>query len=81
MDLKHGEEQQDTESFLHNLWKIYAVYLGGFVMVVLFIAILEAAGVADRTLGYLYTAFTIIVYAAIGIMSRTQGVGGASNYA
>jgi len=60
--------------FTSNLGRIYGVYTGGFVAFVVFIGVLERAGVPNHILGYLFVAFTIGVYAAIGIMSRTMQV-------
>jgi cation/acetate symporter len=58
--------------FTSNLGKIYAVYTGGFAAFVVFLYILERFGVSNQMIGYLFVAFTIAVYAAIGIMSRTM---------
>ena len=52
--------------FTSNLGRVYGVYTGGFLAFVLFIAILERFGVPNHILGYLFVAFTIGVYAAIG---------------
>jgi cation/acetate symporter len=60
--------------FTSNLGRIYTIYTGGFVAFVIFIAILEGFGVPNNVLGYLFVAFTIGVYAAIGILSRTMQV-------
>jgi cation/acetate symporter len=60
--------------FTSNLGRVYGVYTGGFVAFVVFIGVLERAGVPNHILGYLFVAFTIGVYAAIGIMSRTMQV-------
>ncbi|MFQ3623262.1 MAG: sodium:solute symporter family protein [Acetobacteraceae bacterium] len=65
-------KQQDA--FLSQLNKIYAGYVGGFAVFVVFLAILEQAGVPDRVIGYLFVALTIGVYAYIGILSRTMQV-------
>jgi cation/acetate symporter len=58
--------------FTSNLGRVYSVYTGGFLAFVIFLYILERAGVSNTTIGYLFVAFTIAVYAAIGIMSRTM---------
>ncbi|MCX7349204.1 MAG: cation acetate symporter, partial [Alphaproteobacteria bacterium] len=60
--------------FTSNLGRIYTIYTGGFIAFVIFIAILERVGVPNNILGYLFVAFTIGVYAAIGILSRTMQV-------
>ena len=38
-------------------------------------AILSALGVPNRIIGYLFVGFTIVIYAVIGILSRTMQVG------
>jgi cation/acetate symporter len=63
-----------SSDFTSNLGRVYAVYTGGFVAFVIFIAILERVGVPNHILGYLFVFFTIGVYALIGIMSRTMQV-------
>jgi cation/acetate symporter len=63
------------KGFLDNLGKIYTYYTGGFFGFVLFLALLEQLGVPNRLIGYGFVFLTIAVYAAIGILSRTQEVG------
>ncbi|WP_246662996.1 sodium:solute symporter family protein [Pseudolabrys sp. FHR47] len=53
---------------------MYATYTGGFLAFIILLAILEQVGVPNKILGYLFVAFTIIVYAVIGVMSRTAEV-------
>lgn len=60
--------------FTSNLGRVYTIYTGGFLAFVIFIAILERVGVPNDILAYLFVAFTIGVYAAIGILSRTMQV-------
>ncbi|MET3890177.1 cation/acetate symporter [Bosea sp. OAE506] len=66
--------ESQKSDFTSNLGRIYGIYTGGFVAFVVFIGVLERAGVPNHILGYLFVAFTIGVYAAIGIMSRTMQV-------
>jgi cation/acetate symporter len=61
--------------FMQNLGKVYAMYTGGFFAFIVLVAILEQAGVPNRYLGYMFMGFTIIIYAFIGIISRTSEVG------
>ncbi len=63
-----------SSDFYKNLGRMYATYTGGFLAFVILLAILEQVGVPNRILGYLFVTFTIIVYAVIGIMSRTAQV-------
>ncbi len=58
--------------FTSNLGKVYGIYTGGFAAFVIFLYILERAGVSNATIGYLFVFFTIFVYAAIGFISRTM---------
>jgi hypothetical protein len=63
-----------SSAFIDNLPKIYAMYTGGFLVFVLLMAILEQMGVSADTIGILFVAFTIVIYAAIGWLSRTMAV-------
>jgi cation/acetate symporter len=60
--------------FINNLGKIYGVYTGGFAAFVILLAILEQVGVPNRVIGYMFVAFTVGIYAMIGILSRTAQV-------
>ncbi len=60
--------------FLNNLGRVYAMYTGGFLVFVALMAILEQMGVSASTIGILFVAFTIAIYAAIGWLSRTMQV-------
>lgn len=61
--------------FMNNLGRVYTIYTGGFIAFVLFIAMLERVGVPNQVLGYMFMGFTILVYAFIGVISRTAEVG------
>jgi len=63
-----------TGNFVENLPKIYGLYTGGFLIFVGLMAILEQMGLAADTIGILFVAFTIVIYAAIGWLSRTMQV-------
>ena len=60
--------------FINNLGRVYALYTGGFLVFVLLMAILEQMGVSAATIGILFVAFTIAIYAVIGWLSRTMQV-------
>ncbi len=62
-------------SFIDNLPKIYGFYTGGFVIFILLMAIAEKAGMSADTIGILFVAFTIAIYALIGWLSRTMQLG------
>lgn len=61
--------------FLSNLGRIYGIYTGGFLAFILLMAILSAMGVPNAIIGYMFVGFTILIYAVIGILSRTMQVG------
>ncbi len=61
-------------NFIDNLPKIYGLYTGGFIVFILLMAILEQAGLGADTIGILFVAFTIVIYAGIGWLSRTMQV-------
>ena len=60
--------------FIDNLPKVYGLYTGGFLVFIGLMAILEQMGVSAATLGILFVSFTILIYAAIGWLSRTMQV-------
>ncbi len=65
----------DKGSFLNNLGRIYALYTGGFFGFIFLVGILEQLGVGQKYLGYMFMGLTILVYAFIGVVSRTSDVG------
>ena len=66
--------QFEGKSFIDNLPKIYGVYTGGFLAFFALMAVLERFGLGADTIGILFIAFTIGIYAFIGILSRTMAV-------
>ncbi|MGE0358521.1 MAG: sodium:solute symporter family protein [Burkholderiales bacterium] len=62
------------KSFTQQLKKYYTFYTGGFVTFVVALAIAEQMGMPPRWIGYCFLFFTILLYAGIGIMSRTVEV-------
>jgi len=61
--------------FIKNLPKIYGLYTGGFIGFILIMAVLEQMGLSADVIGILFVAFTIVIYATIGWLSRTMDVG------
>ena len=61
-------------NFVDNLGRVYAIYTGGFLAFIILMAILEQLGVSAATIGILFVAFTIAIYAMIGWLSRTMQV-------
>ena len=60
--------------FIENLPKIYGLYTGGFIIFIGIMAIFEQMGMGADTIGILFVAFTIVIYAGIGFLSRTMQV-------
>ena len=65
---------QSQRAFTRTLKKVYSWYTGGFVLFVVVLAILEQLGMSRIAMGYVFLAATILLYAGIGIMSRTSDV-------
>ncbi len=63
-----------NNNFIDNLPKIYGMYTGGFILFIILMAVLEQIGVSAETIGVLFVAFTIFIYAGIGWLSRTMQV-------
>jgi len=59
-------------AFVDNLPKIYGFYTGGFILFVGLMAIAEKMGMKADTIGIMFVAFTIVIYAVIGWLSRTM---------
>lgn len=60
--------------FVSRLKRYYALYTGGVIGFVVMLGILEQMGVPNPVLGYLFLGATVLLYAGIGIMSRTSDV-------
>jgi cation/acetate symporter len=67
-----GNEKQTQSEFKTGLNKVYTWYTGGFIAFVIVIAILEQMGLPRNWIGYLFLAATVLLYAGIGVMSRTN---------
>ena len=65
---------QSNSAFFNQLKRYYTFYTGGFIAFVIFIGILEFAGVPNKILGYMFLGATILLYAGIGFMSKTADV-------
>jgi cation/acetate symporter len=64
----------ERSDFIKNLGRMYGTYTGGFLAFIILLAILEQVGVPNRVLGYMFVGFTIVVYAVIGVMTRTAQI-------
>lgn len=61
--------------FHENLNKIYGVYAGGFLLFIVIMAVLDTKfGVDETVISYGFVSFTILIYATIGVISRTTQV-------
>jgi len=60
------------KDFKKALNKVYAWYTGGFIAFVIVLAIAEQMGLSRAMIGYVFLAATVMLYAGIGIMSRTN---------
>ena len=61
-------------AFTQQLKKYYTFYTGGFIGFVIILAIAEQLGMPNRWIGYLFLLSTILLYAVIGVMSRTADI-------
>lgn len=59
---------------LTRIQRYYLYYAGSFLAFVAGLAVLEDHGMPPRWIGYSFLFFTIFMYAAIGIVSRTSDV-------
>ena len=66
-----GSSNQSPSEFRKSLNKVYAWYTLGFILFVLAVAGMERMGLSRNGIGYLFLFATVLVYAGIGIMSRT----------
>ena len=66
-----GNVAADHAAFKKQLNKVYGWYVGGFIVFVVVLAILEQMGLPRSWIGIIFLLATIGLYAGIGIMSRT----------
>ena len=62
------------KSFFWRLVRYYGWYTVGFIALLVVLAILEQEGLPRTWIGYLFMFATVVLYAGIGIMSRTSDV-------
>ena len=72
MGMFGGSANQSQSDFKKGLNKVYTWYTGGFITFVIVLAILEQMGLPRAWIGYLFLAATVLLYAGIGVMSRTN---------
>ena len=68
----HNIEAKSQKDFTAQLKKVYGFYTGGFVAFVVVLGIAEQMGLTREMMGYVFLAATVLLYAGIGIMSRTN---------
>ncbi|MFA9217565.1 MAG: sodium:solute symporter family protein [Sphingomonadaceae bacterium] len=57
-----------------RLRRYYSLFTAGFVCFLIALAVLEQEGMSRVWIGYLFMFATIVLYASIGVMSRTSNV-------
>ena len=67
-----AQSRVTQDAFRKQLNKIYSWYVGGFLVFVAIIAVLEQMGLSRQWIGIIFLLATVALYAGIGVMSRTQ---------
>jgi cation/acetate symporter len=60
-----------NRAFKAQLGKVYTWYTGGFFVFVAVLAVLEQMGLSRKWIGLIFLIATVLLYAGIGVMSRT----------
>ncbi len=63
-----------ARSYAQKLSRYYLLYTAGFILFLVALAILEKEGFPRAWIGYLFIFSTIVLYAGIGVISRTSDV-------
>lgn len=63
-----------NKAFSRRLWRYYSLYTIGFIFFLCAVAVLEKEGFPRAWIGYVFMFTTIVVYAGIGVLSRTSDV-------
>jgi cation/acetate symporter len=63
-----------NKTFFRRLTRYYALYTVGFIVFLISLAILEKEGFPRNWIGYIFMFATIVLYAGIGVISRTSDV-------
>jgi len=63
---------ESNAEFKKQLNKVYGWYTGGFLTFVVILAIAEQMGLGRAMIGYIFLGATVLLYAGIGVMSRTS---------
>ena len=62
---------ESQQAFTSRLKRVYAWYTLGVIGFVLLLGVLEQIGLTRNWIGYIFLLATVVLYAAIGVMSRT----------
>ena len=65
-------EAKSQKAFTSQLKKVYGFYTGGFALFCIALGIAEQMGMSRAMMGYVFLGATVLLYAGIGIMSRTS---------
>ena len=65
------DQPSSNATFRRRLDRIYLVYTAGFILFVMGLAALEQMGLSKRSIGVIFLLSTVLLYAGIGILSRT----------
>ena len=65
------DQPSSSATFRRRLDRIYLTYTAGFILFVLGLAALEQMGLSKRSIGVIFLLSTVLLYAGIGILSRT----------
>ena len=69
--IKPSTRMPSARAFEFKLHRIYLSYTAGFIVFVLVLGALEQMGLPKRWIGVIFLLSTVLLYAAIGILSRT----------
>ncbi|HYN65080.1 MAG TPA: hypothetical protein VES36_10805, partial [Candidatus Limnocylindrales bacterium] len=61
-----------NKGFKQQLNKVYTWYVGGFIAFIVILAIAEQLGLPRNWIGFIFLIATVLLYAGIGVMSRTS---------
>ena len=74
MRWQSAKVRMKSDKFSRLLTRYFGLYTAGFGLLLVTLSILEYEGVPRFWLGYLFLFATIVVYAGIGVFSRTSDV-------
>ena len=67
-----GGSNQSNAAFKKQLNKVYGFYTLGFLAFIVLVGIAEQMGMGRAMIGYVFLGATVLLYAGIGVMSRTN---------